>query len=593
MEKLLEMDEERFYFNNLRAFKRLFEVELVQQSNTLDLTANASSPELARDRVENWITIYQQRLNQLRKEDSQARVDFTQKELNEAKRILNQTQAEVSQFQASSGLVSTEEQTKGMVQLIDRLSAAKHEAEVRAEANEKKVASLSGRLGLTPAQAIQAVSLSENQDYQAIRRQLTELELNLSRLTTTRTEADPQVQEVRRQKEQLQAQLRQYERGAGSEANLAQNAGRTALIQQLILAESEAQAQRKEAEQLENKINELESTLKAVPTHRTSLQKLEKEKDVAEGVYQGVIAKLQQAKIDAFNSYPHIQTLEPARADSRPVGPKKMLIQINAMLASLVGSVALIILLEKRNPLLNEQDLQEFSFPVLGCIRQFGYFGRSGKNSEFLFNLVSQPNAQIELDFQRLASAVSLQTLENRRLLVTSAIAGEGKTTVTIGLAKALADLGFKVLMVDADSHKAELTKSFAYVADYTSPDKPVAVSVNLYLQTTGLPQTNTAALVKQGIFEQGLELAESSDNYDYILVDTAPVSLTSETALMASAISNVLYVVRPNVSERNSVYSSFEQLHQHRAQIRGLVINGIESYSRPYKLPALEAAKN
>ena len=181
--------------------------------------------------------------------------------------------------------------------------------------------------------------------------------------------------------------------------------------------------------------------------------------------------------------------------------------------------------------------------------------------------------------------------MENRRLLVTSAIPGEGKTTITLGLAKALADLGFRVLMIDGDFHKGELTNSLPYLALEKVPGKPIQVTSNLYLQTknTWPEENNTAALVKQGKFEEHLESIEIADDYDYVIVDSAPVSLTSETALMATTISNVLYVVRPNISERNSVYASLEQLRQHNAKILGLVINGVESNSRPYSIGYLE----
>ena len=92
---------------------------------------------------------------------------------------------------------------------------------------------------------------------------------------------------------------------------------------------------------------------------------------MAEGVYQGLIAKLQQVKIDAFNAYAHIQVLEPPLADPLPVEPNIMLIQINALLAALVGSVALVILREKRDPLLNVKDLSSYGLPIIGYIHDF------------------------------------------------------------------------------------------------------------------------------------------------------------------------------------------------------------------------------
>ena len=596
MQQVLASDPEKEEFPSLRSYKNLFQVEIADKSTTIDLTVSASSPELAQQRAEKWIEIYQQRLNQLRKEDSEARINFSQKELEQTKQELEDAQRKLAQFEQASGLVDSDEQTSGIIQLIHQLSAAKYEAQVNAEANWKKVQALSARLGLTPSQAISSVSLSENQNYQSIKQKLIEVDIELGQLTTIRTDADPQVQELRLQRDQLRNQLKQYVQQGVAEAKIdttvANNAGRTNLIQELILAETEAQAQTKEAEKLGNELEKLQGTLTTIPVNKNILQNLQKEKDVAEGVYQGLIAKLQQAKIDAFNTFAHVQVLEPPLADPKPVEPKIMLIQLNAFFAAVVGSTALVKLLEKRNPLLSAKDLEFYDFPVLGCINNFQYFGRSLKTSDFWLNLVSQPNTQIELDFQRLASAVSLQPLKNRRLLVTSAIRGEGKTTVTIGLAKALADLGYRVLMVDGDFYRAELTNSLTPITEEEVTEKPIQLASNLYLQTTWQKQVGNAALVKQGKFDQHLGMAELNEEYDYIVIDTPPVSLTSETALMATTISNLLYVVRPNISERNSVFSSFEQLHQHNAKILGLVINGVENSSRPYSKGYLEPVK-
>lgn len=587
MERLLAIDPEKDEFSSVGSYKGLFEIEIADKSTTMTLNVLGSSPEIAAERAKNWIAVYQQRLNELRKQESAARIDLSQEELAKAERALAQTQQELAKFEKTSGLVSSEAQTRGLVNIIDQLTAAKIQAETRAAANEEKVAILSSRLKMSPAQAMRSVSLSENQDYQAVRNELQEVEIALGSLLTHRTEADPRVRDLKLQRDQLRRRYQQYidqtTNSAPVDLSVANNSGRTALIRQLITAESEAESQRQEAEQLDNKIAQLKTTLASIPANNSSLQRLQKDKDVAEGVYQGLIAKIQQTKIDAFNTYPQIEVLEPPSSNSKLVSPNVMLTNLNALLASIVGSTAIIILLEKRNPLLKTQDLNYCNLQIVGYIRQLKFFGQSVPNPEILLNSMFHYNPNVELDFQRLASAISLKPIENRRLLVTSAMAGEGKTTVTIGLAKALVDLGFRVLMVDGDFHKAELTDALAPITSPQESDSIVEITANLHLQTAQRLQTNIPALVKQGSFEKNVTLAESRDSYDYIIIDSAPVGLTSEAALMAETISNVLFVVRPNVSESNAVYSSLEELEQHYAKVLGLVVNGVENNSRPY----------
>ena len=599
MERLLEIDPEKEQFLSLNKYKGLFDVEIAEESTTMSLSVLGSSPELASERAKNWIEVYQKRLQELRKKESAAFVDSSREELTQAKQTLARTQRELAEFEASSGLLYSEAQTRGIVDLINQLTAAKFQAETKAVANEEKVVVLSSRLNMTPTQAIQSVSLSENQDYQSVRNKLQEVELSLRSLLSTRTEADPQVQDLQSQRDELKQRYQQYiDQTTDSrrvDLTLANNSGRTALIRQLIVAETEAESHRKEAEKLDTKITQLEATLARIPATKNSLQKLQKEKDVAESVYQGLIAKIQQAKVDVSNTYPQIHVLEPPTNKSKLASPNVMLINLNALLASIVGSTAIIILLEKRNPLLKAYDLNSYDLPIIGYIRQLKLWGKSVKNPGILLNLIFHHNPDVcRVDFQKLASAISFKPIENRRLLVTSAMSGEGKTTVTIGLAKALADMGFRVLLVDADFHKAELTNILSSMVLYQEEDSTIAITDNLHLQTTKQQQTNIPALVKQGSFEKKITLAESRDNYDFTIIDSAPISLTSEAALMAKTISNVLFVVRPNISESNAVCSSFEQLEQHDAKVLGLVINGVEINYRPYNYTtsSLEVSK-
>lgn len=248
---------------------------------------------------------------------------------------------------------------------------------------------------------------------------------------------------------------------------------------------------------------------------------------------------------------------------------------INAILASVVGSIALVLFLESRNPLLSAKDLQARKFALMQTIPRM-------KHSITKFEVI---NNEIEVEFQRLASAISLQPLKNRRLLVTSAIMGEGKTTVAIGLAYALVDLGFKVLLVDGDFRRSELSRRLGYISGSTV--EQVAVQRNLDLLPSFPKEGKIMETIKRGHFERVLATCEENGDYDYVIVDSAPVSLTSETALMATIISNVLFVIRPNSSYKNPVNDSFAQLTQHNVQIFGLVINGVESKTTPYSQPS------
>jgi polysaccharide biosynthesis transport protein len=583
MEQVLQVDPEKKKFSRLAKYKSLFEVTPGEQSTTILLAVTGSSPKLARQRATNLINLYQQRLNELRQADSESRAQFSKKPLEQAQQRLIQAQEALARFQASSGLVNSEEQTKGLVTTLSNLSTAQAQTQAQARASENQVRALSERLGLTPNQAILSLSLAENKEYQFVRAKLTEIETKLAEIQSSYTANHPKVQNLLLERDELQRQLERYITQSVGNAKVetqvgSNNEGRGALIQQLILAESTVSAQQRQAAQLQSQIDQLNQSLKLIPINQARLLELRRQYEVAEGVYRALVAQTQQVKIDSFNAYPNIQVLNPPAVDPKPTGPKLKLIVIGGLMASLLGSIALAVLLESRDPLLSPNQLQSRKFPIVISIPRL-------KPSPGVRHLGMELalGSDTDIEFQRLASVISLQPLKDPRLLITSAIEGEGKTTVTLGLAKALVGLGFRVLLVDGDFRQAQLSRCLVYEQKRSSADRLIQLQSRLDLLPTSVKQGNIAELVTQGQFEQSLAAAQSASSYDYILIDSAPVSLTSETALMAAIIPNVLLVVRPELSKRNSVNDSLNQLAQHHAQILGLVVNGVETKSRPY----------
>lgn len=575
LEKVWAVDPENKKTPKPRNYGNFFEILPQEQSTIISLAVSGSSPEVARQRTIALTTTYQQRLNELRQADRTYRQQFSEKELEQARSQLSQTQEMLARFKASTGLVNSEAQTEGLVTTMNQLVASQAETQAEAKASRDRAKVLSERLSLTPVQAIRSLGLGENQDYQYVRNKLAEVEASLVKMRSTFTDNHPGVQTLFSQRNELQRQLQEYVTRAAAGAQVdttvvGGSEGRATLIQQLIVAESEASSQQRQADQLQKKINQLNADLKSLPVNQAQLLELQRQADVAEGVYKGLVAQVQRTNIDAFNAYPNVQLLDPPKVDSKATSPKKSLVALNAVLASIVGSVALVLLLERRNPLLSPKDLQSVACPIAVTIPRL-------KHSNLRLELATET----EVEFQRLASAISLQSLSDHRLLVTSAIAGEGKTIVTLNLAKALVDLGFRVLIVDGDFRKAELSRRLGCGREVMAMEMPVPLQPNLDLLPTLPKQSRVVEWVRQGRFEQSLAAAQSAGDYDYILIDTAPVSQTSETALMATLVPNVLFIVRPGTSKSNSVSTSLDLLTQHKANILGLAINGVDASSR------------
>ncbi len=582
MSSVWASDPEKSLYQSLNSYSKLFKVIPGDQSTTIRVEVKGSDPNLARQRAATLIKVYQQRLNQLRQDEAIAREQFSRSELEKARRNLTQAQIPLAAFQKSSGLINSEEQTKGIVSTISALTNAQAQALAQAQSNQTLTKTLSSRMGLLPEQAIKSLSLAENQDYQFTRQKSSELEATLLEARSRFTDGNPKVQSLLSQRDELRRQIGQSifqatgnTIGVDTTVGSSGSNGRATLIQRLILAESEGEMQRSQAAQLQSQIDKLSLELRSIPANQAQVLELQRQYDISEGVYKGLIAQLQQAKISAFNSYPNVQLLDQPTVEPKPTSPKRSMIALGGILASVFGSLALVLFLESRNSLLKPKDLQEMEFPVLARIPRL-------KQPVIELN----PQSETEVELQRLASAISLMPLENRRLMVTSSTFGEGKTTVTLGLATALSDLGFRVLVVDGDFRKAELSQRLGYSqpAGANSSLVPVQVRPGLDLMPT-LPRQDgrIVEFVARGGFERALSAIQSSSDYDYVIVDSAPVGLTSESALMAAAVLNVLLVVRLGISDRYMVHETLEQLTRHNARIMGLAINGVETRAEGY----------
>jgi succinoglycan biosynthesis transport protein ExoP len=342
----------------------------------------------------------------------------------------------------------------------------------------------------------------------------------------------------------------------------------------LLSSESQSKALGERAKQLQIEVDKLQEILRSLPTAQSRLLELQRQYNIAEGVYNGLVAKVQEAKLNAFSTYPSVQTLTQTSVDPHPSGSKRKAIALGGILAAAFGSVAVVLLLESRNPLLSWADIQVLEIPVLSSIPRL-------KHSAMKLKLRSEE----QLEFQRLASAVSMIQLDNRCLMIASATDGEGKTTVTLGLAKALVTLGFRVLIVDGDFRKAQLSKRLGYTQPQMNDSRsiPVNLAANLDLVPTTPQGDEIIEFIARGRFKQFLNSLQVDNEYDYVLVDSAPIAQTSEAALMTTVTRNVLLVTWLGTSNRHPFSNTIEQLSRHQARVIGLVINGVHTQTKGY----------
>ena len=631
MEKTWSIDPEKEAFPSFGSLKGLFTVQPLPQSSIISVEAQGSSPELALGRVRNLTKAYQQRLDELRSSDADSRQEFAQEKLKQAKDDLAAAQRELAQFRLITGIVDSEGQTQQLVSSINELRTRLTLLQSEAEASRTRAEVAASHFNTTPEKAIQSLNLAENQEYQEVRQRLAQTEIELSEARSQYTDASPQVQNLLFEREQLAQELAKRASTtipdiSRQEIDLALGGNgssrRLTMISELIAAQTNSQGLQQQTIKIQNQITKLTKELDAISVNKSKLVELERKYNIAEGIYKGIIAQINQTKIDNFNSYPNVQLIDGPTLNPKPETPSKKLILLGGMMASMFGSVSLLLFLESSSPLLSPKDLMLVQYPILyslaylkrpyliwdsileqqsqQTLRGLGKetFLEAGNPFSSYLSLTRDDAASYhqqydnaeEREFERLATIFRSLVLKNRRIMITSATAGEGKTTITLGLAIALRKLGFHVLVVDGDIQRSTLSMHLGIVPEQREVDR-VAIKPILNLPygldlmpAPSVPKEQTAQFFAKGNFEQYLDRLQAEGNYDYVLVDSSPVHLTNESILMAPTIENVLFVVRPGKSDRHSVMNSLEQLELHKAQIQGLILNGVDSLTSSYR---------
>ena len=342
---------------------------------------------------------------------------------------------------------------------------------------------------------------------------------------------------------------------------------------------------------LDREANRYSRRISEAPGQEREFVSIARQQEIKAGLYLMLLQKREENAITLAATANNAKIIDDAIADDTPVSPRGKIIYLVALVLGIGIPVGIIYLLElTKFKIEGRSDVEKLTcVPIVGDIPLTDEKQGAIAVFENHNNLMSETFRNIRTNLQFM--------LENDKkvILVTSTVSGEGKSFISGNLAISLSLLGKKVVIVGLDIRKPGLNKVFNIprkevgITQYlANPEKNLMdlvqlsdVSKNLYILPGGTVPPNPTELLARDGLDKAIETLKK--NFDYVILDTAPVGMVTDTLLIGRVADLSVYVCRADYTHKNEYTLINELAENNKLPSLCTVINGLDLKRRKY----------
>ena len=345
---------------------------------------------------------------------------------------------------------------------------------------------------------------------------------------------------------------------------------------------------------LDREANRYSRRISEAPGQEREFVSIARQQEIKAGLYLMLLQKREENAITLAATANNAKIIDDAIADDAPVSPKGKMIYLIALVLGVGIPVGVIYLLElTKFKIEGRSDVEKLTcVPIVGDIPLTDE--KNDKNGSIAVfenknNLMSETFRNIRTNLQFMLDN------DQKVILVTSTVSGEGKSFVSSNLAISLSLLGKKVVIVGLDIRKPGLNKVFQLsnkekgITQYLSnPETDLMelvqlsdVNKNLFILPGGTVPPNPTELLARNGLDRAIETLKK--NFDYVILDTAPIGMVTDTLLIGRVADLSVYVCRADYTHKAEYTLINELSFEKKLPNLCTVINGVDLKKRKY----------
>ena len=591
-------------------------VEPIAATDILEIKFASEDPEVAASVVNKLTELYLEDHNSNNRSQPAAANQFIAQQLPQVEANVRKAQLQLRNFKQKNNISSLEEETSANIDSLSEVVNRINETEAQLNNLNASYEQLQAQLNMDWEEAAAISSLSESLPVQRVLGQLQEVKVTLAQKQNYLSDNAPQIISLREEERDLNALLEQQiaETLNGEQQALVKNVNILSLgdLKRSQIANLAELGLRKtgleqELESLKNTRKSYQQNFNNLPELQEQQQRLERQVEVVESTYETLLRKLQETQISEQQNTSNVRVISKAAVPEDPRPSKNKLVVAGAGIVGALLGIGVAFLLDlKDRTFKNVLEIDEMlPYSLIGIVPDYKKVAHQkqlmladssgiGLPKSLADNISILPIREAYHELQINLQLLCTKKTFNKVVVVTSAISGEGKSTVAANLALSKSQCGEKVLLVDADLRdptQHQTWKVLNYIGLSHILDLEVEISQwrdnlhkvlpNLDLITSGETLKPPISLLNSPLLE--IFIANAVQDYDCIIIDTPPLVGLADTKILGRVADGLLLVVRPGFTNYGSVNTAKKILEANGFNILGVVANGVDFDRDPY----------